>query len=99
MHIGVYITYNNHSVSDPPIPFVFQYEFKAKAIKKKKVNLSISVDGVKVIMRKKKKKVSNNVKPFSFFIILYFHKTRYFRSLFSAHYMLNFLSHLFVSSR
>lgn len=32
-----------------------QYEFKAKNIKKKKVNLIVSVDGVKVILKKKKK--------------------------------------------
>ncbi|KAI1236552.1 Carboxyl-terminal PDZ ligand of neuronal nitric oxide synthase protein, partial [Lamprotornis superbus] len=33
-----------------------RYEFKAKNIKKKKVNLIVSVDGVKVILKKKKKK-------------------------------------------
>uniref|UniRef100_T1J1B0 protein kinase C n=1 Tax=Strigamia maritima TaxID=126957 RepID=T1J1B0_STRMM len=33
-----------------------RYEFKAKAIKKKKVNILVSVDGVKVSLRKKKKK-------------------------------------------
>ncbi len=33
----------------------FQYEFKIKNIKKKKVNLIVSVDGVKVVLRKKKK--------------------------------------------
>ena len=32
-----------------------QYEFKAKNIKKKKVSLIVSVDGVKVILKKKKK--------------------------------------------
>ncbi|KAH0618197.1 hypothetical protein JD844_017198, partial [Phrynosoma platyrhinos] len=32
------------------------YEFKAKSIKKKKVNLMVSVDGVKVVLKKKKKK-------------------------------------------
>lgn len=32
-----------------------QYEFKAKNIKKKKVSLVVSVDGVKVILKKKKK--------------------------------------------
>ncbi|XP_071421316.1 carboxyl-terminal PDZ ligand of neuronal nitric oxide synthase protein isoform X2 [Pithys albifrons albifrons] len=32
-----------------------RYEFKAKNIKKKKVNLVVSVDGVKVILKKKKK--------------------------------------------
>jgi len=37
---------------------VFQYEFKAKGIKKKKVTLEVSVDGVRVNLRKKKKKVS-----------------------------------------
>ncbi|XP_076436538.1 carboxyl-terminal PDZ ligand of neuronal nitric oxide synthase protein-like [Babylonia areolata] len=33
-----------------------RYEFKAKAIKKKKINLVISVDGVKVILRKNKRR-------------------------------------------
>ncbi|ELU00528.1 hypothetical protein CAPTEDRAFT_136778 [Capitella teleta] len=33
-----------------------RYEFKAKAIKKKKINLVVSVDGVKVLMRKKKRR-------------------------------------------
>lgn len=33
-----------------------QYEFKAKNIKKKKVSIMVSVDGVKVILKKKKKK-------------------------------------------
>uniref|UniRef100_A0A3B3R113 Carboxyl-terminal PDZ ligand of neuronal nitric oxide synthase protein n=1 Tax=Paramormyrops kingsleyae TaxID=1676925 RepID=A0A3B3R113_9TELE len=33
-----------------------RYEFKVKNIKKRKVNLIVSVDGVKVILRKKKKK-------------------------------------------
>ncbi|XP_043109193.1 carboxyl-terminal PDZ ligand of neuronal nitric oxide synthase protein isoform X1 [Puntigrus tetrazona] len=33
-----------------------RYEFKIKNIKKKKVNLIVSVDGVKVVLRKKKKK-------------------------------------------
>ncbi|KAM8929991.1 carboxyl-terminal PDZ ligand of neuronal nitric oxide synthase protein-like isoform 2-T2 [Pelodytes ibericus] len=32
-----------------------RYEFKAKNIKKKKVNIMVSVDGVKVILKKKKK--------------------------------------------
>ncbi|XP_052468098.1 carboxyl-terminal PDZ ligand of neuronal nitric oxide synthase protein-like isoform X2 [Carassius gibelio] len=32
-----------------------RYEFKSKNIKKKKVNLIVSVDGVKVVLRKKKK--------------------------------------------
>lgn len=31
------------------------YEFKAKNIKKKKVSVMVSVDGVKVILKKKKK--------------------------------------------
>ncbi|NWV23133.1 CAPON protein, partial [Origma solitaria] len=35
-----------------------RYEFKAKNIKKKKVNLIVSVDGVKVILKKKKKFLS-----------------------------------------
>lgn len=33
-----------------------RYEFKAKAIKKKKVNVIVSVEGIRVAMRKKKKK-------------------------------------------
>ncbi|XP_026684793.1 carboxyl-terminal PDZ ligand of neuronal nitric oxide synthase protein [Diaphorina citri] len=33
-----------------------RYEFKAKGIKKKKVTLEVSVEGVKVTLRKKKKK-------------------------------------------
>ncbi|XP_016358814.1 carboxyl-terminal PDZ ligand of neuronal nitric oxide synthase protein-like isoform X2 [Sinocyclocheilus anshuiensis] len=33
-----------------------RYEFKIKNIKKKKVNLIVSVDGVKVVLRKKKRK-------------------------------------------
>lgn len=32
-----------------------RYEFKAKNIKKKKVSIMVSVDGVKVILKKKKK--------------------------------------------
>lgn len=39
----------------------FQYEFKIKNIKKKKVNLIVSVDGVKVVLRKKKKVSSFSV--------------------------------------
>ncbi|XP_054067186.1 carboxyl-terminal PDZ ligand of neuronal nitric oxide synthase protein isoform X1 [Rissa tridactyla] len=35
-----------------------RYEFKAKNIKKKKVSLIVSVDGVKVILKKKKKRLS-----------------------------------------
>ncbi|KAF6201981.1 hypothetical protein GE061_004377 [Apolygus lucorum] len=35
---------------------MLQYEFKAKGIKKKKVTIEISVEGVRVILRKKKKK-------------------------------------------
>ncbi|XP_042639934.1 carboxyl-terminal PDZ ligand of neuronal nitric oxide synthase protein isoform X3 [Tyto alba] len=35
-----------------------RYEFKAKNIKKKKVSLIVSVDGVKVILKKKKKLIS-----------------------------------------
>ncbi|XP_040983949.1 carboxyl-terminal PDZ ligand of neuronal nitric oxide synthase protein isoform X4 [Aquila chrysaetos chrysaetos] len=35
-----------------------EYEFKAKNIKKKKVSLIVSVDGVKVILKKKKKLLS-----------------------------------------
>ncbi|KAJ8300838.1 hypothetical protein KUTeg_022357 [Tegillarca granosa] len=38
-----------------------RYEFKAKAIKKKKVSLTISIDGVKVSLRKKRKKISFNL--------------------------------------
>lgn len=33
---------------------LLQYEFKAKNIKKKKVSIMVSVDGVKVILKKKK---------------------------------------------
>ncbi|XP_017774064.1 PREDICTED: carboxyl-terminal PDZ ligand of neuronal nitric oxide synthase protein-like, partial [Nicrophorus vespilloides] len=33
-----------------------RYEFKAKGIKKKKVTIEVSVDGVKVTLRKKKKR-------------------------------------------
>ena len=39
----------------PSHVFFPQYEFKVKNIKKKKVNIVVSVDGVKVILRKKKK--------------------------------------------
>lgn len=39
----------------PVVFFSSQYEFKVKNIKKKKVNLVVSVDGVKVVLRKKKK--------------------------------------------
>ena len=35
-----------------------RYEFKAKGIKKKKVTLEVSVDGLKVTLRKKKKKTA-----------------------------------------
>uniref|UniRef100_A0A672M3X0 Nitric oxide synthase 1 (neuronal) adaptor protein b n=1 Tax=Sinocyclocheilus grahami TaxID=75366 RepID=A0A672M3X0_SINGR len=35
--------------------YFISYEFKIKNIKKKKVNLIVSVDGVKVVLRKKKK--------------------------------------------
>lgn len=35
-------------------PSLPQYEFKAKNIKKKKVSIMVSVDGVKVILKKKK---------------------------------------------
>ncbi|KAF2355226.1 PTB/PI domain [Trinorchestia longiramus] len=34
-----------------------RYEFKAKAIKKRKVTVEVSVDGVRVLVRKKKKQV------------------------------------------
>ncbi len=43
---------NGHNLS-----CLLQYEFKAKAVKKKKVNFTISVDGVKIALRRKKKKV------------------------------------------
>lgn len=36
------------------VPSLLQYEFKAKNIKKKKVSIMVSVDGVKVILKKKK---------------------------------------------
>lgn len=39
----------------PLLPSLLQYEFKAKNIKKKKVSVMVSVDGVKVILKKKKK--------------------------------------------
>lgn len=39
-----------------------QYEFKAKNIKKKKVSIMVSVDGVKVILKKKKKVSALNQK-------------------------------------
>lgn len=42
--------------------FSLQYEFKAKGIKKKKVNLVISVDGIRVVLRKKRKVRSNERK-------------------------------------
>lgn len=43
-------------------PFLFpQYEFKAKNIKKKKVSLMVSVDGVKVVLKKKKKVMGEGV--------------------------------------
>lgn len=38
-----------------PSLFCVQYEFKVKNIKKKKVSIMVSVDGVKVVLRKKKK--------------------------------------------
>lgn len=41
--------------------YYFQYEFKIKNIKKKKVSLIVSVDGVKVVLRKKKKVSSFSV--------------------------------------
>ncbi|GCB64166.1 hypothetical protein scyTo_0014734 [Scyliorhinus torazame] len=54
------------------------YEFKAKNIKKKKVNIMVSVDGVKVLLRKKKKMVKSleakdedrRVTPTSFWMTL-----------------------------
>ena len=36
------------------IMFVFQYEYKSKGIKKKKVCLTISVEGIKVLLCKKR---------------------------------------------
>ena len=45
-------------MNSPLLGLCFQYEFKAKAIKKKKVNLQVSTDGVQIIIRKKKKRVS-----------------------------------------
>jgi hypothetical protein len=48
----------------PPSELViplFQYEFKAKGIKKKKVTVEVSVDGVRVTLRRKNKKVSSVV--------------------------------------
>jgi len=49
----------------------FQYEFKIKNIKKKKVNLIVSVDGVKVVLRKKKK-VSAFIVSHNFIINIHF---------------------------
>ena len=40
---------------------MLQYEFKAKAIKKKKVNIIVSVEGVKITLRRKKRRVSLQV--------------------------------------
>lgn len=37
--------------------FLLQYEFKAKAVKKKKVSLCVSVEGVKVALQKKSRRV------------------------------------------
>lgn len=50
--------------------YYFQYEFKIKNIKKKKVSLIVSVDGVKVVLRKKKKVSSFSV-SFSCFYYKY----------------------------
>ncbi|XP_072919632.1 carboxyl-terminal PDZ ligand of neuronal nitric oxide synthase protein isoform X3 [Hemitrygon akajei] len=55
-----------------------RYEFKAKNIKKKKVNIMVSVDGVKVLLRKKKKMIKSleakdedrRVTPTSFWMTL-----------------------------
>ncbi|XP_069793911.1 carboxyl-terminal PDZ ligand of neuronal nitric oxide synthase protein-like [Narcine bancroftii] len=55
-----------------------RYEFKAKNIKKKKVNIMVSVDGVKILLRKKKKMVKSletkdedmRVTPTSFWMTL-----------------------------
>lgn len=56
------------SHSPPPslphsLPPSFQYEFKARGIKKKKVDISISVDGVKVVLRKKKVATPSSPSP------------------------------------
>ncbi len=56
--IHVLINSNHH------VLYHFQYEFKIKNIKKKKVSLIVSVDGVKVVLRKKKK-----VRCFYFFLL------------------------------
>ncbi|XP_066520270.1 carboxyl-terminal PDZ ligand of neuronal nitric oxide synthase protein isoform X1 [Hoplias malabaricus] len=41
-----------------------RYEFKVKNIKKKKVNIMVSVDGVKVVLRKKKKQTLRREKHY-----------------------------------
>lgn len=38
-------------------PFSFQYECKVQNLKKRKVTVQVSVDGVKVSLKKKKRKV------------------------------------------
>ncbi|XP_073427702.1 carboxyl-terminal PDZ ligand of neuronal nitric oxide synthase protein-like isoform X3 [Dendrobates tinctorius] len=49
------IPLHNEEAFQHGICFEAKYEFKAKNIKKKKVNLLVSVDGVKVVLKKKKK--------------------------------------------
>ncbi|XP_053929810.1 carboxyl-terminal PDZ ligand of neuronal nitric oxide synthase protein isoform X3 [Cuculus canorus] len=52
------IPLHNEDAFQHGICFEAKYEFKAKNIKKKKVSLIVSVDGVKVILKKKKKLLS-----------------------------------------
>ncbi|XP_026930871.1 carboxyl-terminal PDZ ligand of neuronal nitric oxide synthase protein isoform X3 [Acinonyx jubatus] len=51
------IPLHNEDAFQHGICFEAKYEFKAKNIKKKKVSIMVSVDGVKVILKKKKKLV------------------------------------------
>lgn len=47
--------------------FQFQYECKVQNLKKRKVAIHISVDGVKVSLKKKKRKVSTTKAAVFFF--------------------------------
>lgn len=50
-----------------------QYECKAKDIKKRKVDIQVSVDGVKVCLKKKKRKVMKTLFfLFTIFCVVYF---------------------------
>lgn len=58
------------------VSFLFQYECKVQNLKKRKVAIQISVDGVKVSLKKKKRKVSIQFTsvfvPFSVFHVFSF---------------------------